>query len=362
MNCQQADKYIYEYCDARLSPELMREFEEHLLDCEECRDLVILTRMENEALLEALEMGTPLLDEQFTARLMAALPPAPKSAAADDMHMVKSARSWRPALYMAAVAAVVLLLTATVPGWFDNFKQDTQTNVSVNDNVQPQQRSVYSPPVDQNEKAANEAISIGSDQIYSDTAGNGAADYSADDGGIDYVEPLLDTDNNNIPQSNPHMQIAMADDAILEMATAKMQASDPMVKEAHLPGTTESPYRYRTYSLNLVKPVRDLQLIPTNLPEDYELKPNGTEKYIYTDKSGENTIEIAIKPYAITNDPLDAGVDEVMKGMAAPDSLPQHLEVITQYGENKYLVSLDSNLDHEVLLDLAGNIKLNSAP
>lgn len=358
MNCQQADKYIYAYCDARLSPDLVREFEEHLLGCEECRDLMVLIRMENEALLEALAADNLPLDDQFTARVMATLPAAAENMVPDNTPGIKPARIWRPAFYLAATAAVVLLLTAVTPGWFDNFKQVPQTDITVNDTGFPQQQqSVFSPPMIQEEMMAdsgqNYVAAPEADELF-----DSVADYS-----VTYA-PRQDIDNDTVQQTNPHLQVAMADEALFQSESASMlRESNTMAKEVHMTEFMESPYRYRTYSVNLVKPVHNLQLVPENLPANYELKPNGTDMFVYTDKNGENTVKIVIKPYAVSDSDLQGAAEEEMsKIKAAPEPLLQHLEVITQYEENEYLVSLESDLDREELLDLASNIQLNLAP
>lgn len=357
MNCQQADKYIYAYCDARLSPELVREFEEHLLGCEECRDLLVLIRLENEALLEALTADNLPLDDQFTARVMAALPAAAQNMVPDNTPGIKPARFWRPAFYLAATAAVVLLLTAVTPGWFDNFKQVPQTDIAVNDTDLLQQQSASSPLMVK-EEAMTDSGENYDVAAEADILLDSIADYD------DTRAPWQDTDNNNKQQTNPHLQVAMADEALFQSEAAPMlRDGTAMAKEAHLTEFMESPYRYRTYSVNLVKPVHNLQLVPENLPANYELKPNGTDMFVYTDKNGENTVKIVIKPYAVSDSDLQGAAEEEMsKIKAAPEPLLQHLEVITQYEENEYLVSLESDLDREELLDLASNIQLNLAP
>ena len=357
MNCQQADKYIYAYCDARLSPELVREFEEHLLGCEECRDLMVLIRMENEALLEALAADNLPLDDQFTARVMAALPAAAPNMVPDNTPGVKPARFWRPAFYLAATAAVVLLLAAVTPGWFDNFKQAPQTDIAVNDTGLLQQQPASSPLMVQDEAMTDSGQYYGA-AAESEELLDSVADYD------DTRAPRQDTDNNNDQQTNPHLQVAMADEALFPSEAAPMlRDGTAMAKEAHLTEFTESPYRYRTYSVNLVKPVQDLQLVPENLPANYELKPNGTDMFVYTNINSKNTVKIVIKPYDVSSSDLqEAAAEEMLKTKAAPEPLPQHLEVITQYEEDQYLVSLDSDLDREELLNLASNIQLNLAP
>lgn len=72
MNCQQATKYIWDYCDNILSPSLGLRLEKHCEDCEECRRNLRLTRLENEVLSDS--SALPPLSSGFTARVMSNLP------------------------------------------------------------------------------------------------------------------------------------------------------------------------------------------------------------------------------------------------------------------------------------------------
>ncbi|MGI5912242.1 MAG: anti-sigma factor family protein [Syntrophomonadaceae bacterium] len=68
MNCQQVDKYIFDYCDNILNPDRRAELELHLETCVNCQKLV------NEALLESSilreEFYIPSLPDDFTCQVI----------------------------------------------------------------------------------------------------------------------------------------------------------------------------------------------------------------------------------------------------------------------------------------------------
>lgn len=68
MNCQEIEKYCLDYCDNNLSPELRASFDEHLQQCNNCRNLVDLTHLESEALSDPVDI--PALSPDFNTRLM----------------------------------------------------------------------------------------------------------------------------------------------------------------------------------------------------------------------------------------------------------------------------------------------------
>ncbi|MEN6390661.1 MAG: zf-HC2 domain-containing protein [Syntrophomonas sp.] len=72
MNCQQANRHIWDYCDNKLSPELGAAVESHCRECPQCNKHLQLTALENEALKNTSEL--PRLSSGFTARVMKNLP------------------------------------------------------------------------------------------------------------------------------------------------------------------------------------------------------------------------------------------------------------------------------------------------
>ncbi len=118
MNCQQVDKYLYDYCDHILTPEQQSLFEQHLAGCHSCRQAVDQALLETSILRE--EWDTPALPADFTSRVMeriAAKPiPQTGSAAADGK------RRWRRWFMGVAATAAVLLMVVYAPGMIKNEK------------------------------------------------------------------------------------------------------------------------------------------------------------------------------------------------------------------------------------------------
>ena len=364
MNCQQVDKYIFEYCDGRLSPDYMQEIDEHLLDCESCVNLVMLTRIENEALKDPI--GPPDYDmgDNFTARVMASIANVNHTAPA-DIQIITPSRSRKPLAYFAA-AAVVLLLTVAMPGVFDAFKDTQEFEVAIEKTTkeQLQERSLVDKKIDQQVviKESPPEILSGTGTVRTETppAQIAAADVT---GTTQEVPAAVDYGNTVPTASNPHVQIALAAEVAppVPESGAISPSSTYAAKESLKPQRIIAPDRYRSYNVNLVKPVENVALVPDNLPENYVLATNSVNKFVYKEKNTDNTVEIAIKPYdAPTASTLSrAAVDESFTAEAiSSDAQTAHLEVITQYEENKYLMSLDSNASQEELLDLAKNVKL----
>ncbi len=69
MNCQQINKYIYEFCDKQLSPQLQDGVQAHLDQCESCREKVAAASQDGD-LLRSLDT-IPALRADFTDLVMA---------------------------------------------------------------------------------------------------------------------------------------------------------------------------------------------------------------------------------------------------------------------------------------------------
>lgn len=118
MNCQQVDKYLYDYCDHILTPEQQSLFEQHLAACHSCRQVVDQALLETSILRE--EWDTPDLPADFTSRVMEQIATKPiprtRSVAADGK------RRWQRWFMGVATAAAVLLMVVYAPGMIKNEK------------------------------------------------------------------------------------------------------------------------------------------------------------------------------------------------------------------------------------------------
>jgi hypothetical protein len=59
MHCQQIDNILWDFCDANLSPDLIKEVKAHLLECKICRYKVSLTLLENEVIRDENYISPP---------------------------------------------------------------------------------------------------------------------------------------------------------------------------------------------------------------------------------------------------------------------------------------------------------------
>jgi hypothetical protein len=140
MNCQQATRYIWDYCDNKLSPELGTAVESHCRECPQCNKHLQLTVLENEALNNTAEL--PQLSSGFTARVMKNLPEqdfAPgKKTASSRLRSLSGRKRW-----MVASTAVlgVLLVLLVLPGINDlGIIRFTQQSVTPPASSQPEEQ------------------------------------------------------------------------------------------------------------------------------------------------------------------------------------------------------------------------------
>ncbi|MEQ8174324.1 MAG: zf-HC2 domain-containing protein [Syntrophomonadaceae bacterium] len=115
MNCQQATRHIWDYCDNKLSPELGAAVESHCRECPQCNQHLQLTSLENEALKNTAEL--PRLSSGFTARVMKNLPEqdfaSGKKTAVSRLRGLSGRQCW-----MAASTALlgIILVLLVLPG------------------------------------------------------------------------------------------------------------------------------------------------------------------------------------------------------------------------------------------------------
>lgn len=121
MNCQQVDKYLYDYCDNILTPEQQVLFEEHLAGCHSCRQVVDQALLETDILRE--EWDTPALSPDFTSRVMEQIAlTAISQVDPATQYTVNRKRPWLSWFMSITAAAAVLLIVLYVPGMIKNEK------------------------------------------------------------------------------------------------------------------------------------------------------------------------------------------------------------------------------------------------
>jgi hypothetical protein len=112
LDCQQIDEHIWAYCDGTLSPELTGLLDEHLQNCNYCRKMVDLCRMEKEILTLAPDI--PPLRDDFSHGVMSSLnrPTTPSARGFRFFSLLGRHRYWLGG----SAAAAVLLLALYLPG------------------------------------------------------------------------------------------------------------------------------------------------------------------------------------------------------------------------------------------------------
>ncbi|HWP98265.1 MAG TPA: zf-HC2 domain-containing protein [Syntrophomonadaceae bacterium] len=183
MNCQQATKYIWDYCDNRLSPTVSETLEAHCAECAACRRHLHLTRMENEVLQRSDNL--PPLSPDFTERVMKNL--APTASAISRQSSKRKRKEQLRHKWLGASTAILgtLLLLLILPGLFP---KQTDPNLS----HQP-------PSLGQVGSGQSQTASVVKQPINSSKAGN------ANQAGMDQADTSLTdgTDSGVLGSSGP---------------------------------------------------------------------------------------------------------------------------------------------------------------
>ena len=122
MNCQQVDKYLYDYCDNILTPDQQILLQQHLAGCPGCRQVVDQALLETSILRE--EWDTPALPADFTSRVMKqiAAKPIPQAGSTVSPAVAGGKGSWQRWFAGVVAAAAVLLMVVYGPQMIKNEK------------------------------------------------------------------------------------------------------------------------------------------------------------------------------------------------------------------------------------------------
>jgi hypothetical protein len=123
MNCQQVDKYLYDYCDNILNPEQRKQIEQHLVNCPGCRRIVEQAQLESSILRE--QWHTPDLPDDFTARVMNQVMGMVNESSAMSLQPDKKV-NWGQRLVKLAAMAAILLMALYIPGLVKDDPNPTQ--------------------------------------------------------------------------------------------------------------------------------------------------------------------------------------------------------------------------------------------
>lgn len=276
MNCHEFERYCLDYCDNNLSSEIRGQFEEHLLQCEPCQNLIALCNMENEVLRDPVDL--PALAPDFNSRLLARV----RSECDiyphyDDMNgssvlkkfILKRPYFNRPATLLAAVLLLVLILPSLLNQDFTNTKQLPENAIQ---DSQPQydNTKLQKTAANGSEQSSPDEEQV-ADLLKSKSTSIGSAKSFKESG------QEFQASNQPIPLAAPTPQdIVSGNGSSREINNAKIGARLPAEKRGI----------YQPY--------------PENIPPAYILlqssESNGQFIYIYRETAGSNELNITITP------------------------------------------------------------------
>lgn len=140
MNCQQIDRYIFDFCEQNLSPELEIQIQEHIEQCPICRNKIELTRLENEVLSESI--NSPVLDDNFTSDVLNLIKSDSTMVLPQKRQYVseqaKSLRKFKipQAFSVPAMVAIIVICALLIPGL-----NDIHSNIKLADGTKNVEKS-----------------------------------------------------------------------------------------------------------------------------------------------------------------------------------------------------------------------------
>jgi|GEM_PF-2522162 len=362
MNCQQIDRYIYDYCDGTLSPRLKAILDEHLSTCELCRKKVELTYIENEVLKD--DFNIPALSPDFTSKVMSTINtkysgiPGYSPRSLTLMNRIKfGLKKFNPLIASTAVASVliIMLLLYDISGQLIAHNQNSADSSLLHSETPTE-------GIDNGDNlkefSEDKAELTGSTKKYDsdnsqiEVAGNDTVSYNiqSDSNTPEDEQVLIGAGSGAANASNPE-RIAFS---------GKQQKITPEPKAENL----------ALFSLH-----------PENIPSSYELKTissltENSISFIYQKNNGES-LQIAIVPYqenlytsaargstnmaALTADDLNSTSQKSPAGATSLTSAANGKCYSISWKINgqkqKYLVTITANMSPEDLAQLAAQIE-----
>lgn len=167
MKCKQVDDLLFSYCDLReIPPRMLRELEEHLQECPECRRKAEFTACEREALVY--DKDIPEMSPDFVQRVLAAvardqaIPAPPKKM---TIWSQIGSRGW----WALGTVAVVIIALLVAPDSFKNpVRSLNQAPQLMEAEQQNAPRLAEIMPQQQGQEAASEPLRIITEKKYND--------------------------------------------------------------------------------------------------------------------------------------------------------------------------------------------------
>ncbi len=355
MNCQQVDKYILDYCDNNLSPELTAELEQHFLNCSVCTKGLELTRLEESFLynLPPIEPGA-----DFTAKVMQNINAVNLTTVNQPLYKFRLSR--QQLLLLPVAAVFILFLTTSFPSMFN---PDKFTGISQVEDAGPPV-SLESEPVrislnDGNDNYVSEPIKqkeVINSNNSAPVSGGGSIDESKDQSGN-----LTGSDNE-------------ADNAIKSYA-ANPEVPETVIYDRELmkqdnPNRAEQHFRMASIDS------AGINLSPQNIPAEFsllEVQNNGADviTYCYIDEPNQITLDITIAKTEPESEETTINEEESgqeltlfnlpeLETSGFNETLLNHLSWELNTDNELYIVTIKSNLPQEDIITLSSSITLSN--
>lgn len=326
MNCQQVTRYIWDYCDHKLSPELGAAIESHCRVCPHCSQHLQLTVLENEALKNTSEL--PELSPGFTDRVMKNLPE--RDFALGKKPVISRLRSLSGRKrFMAASTAIlgVLLVLLVVPGI-------NHTGI-----IEFTQQSVAPPAPSQPEE-----------QKYAGILGNAAIMNQANTTrevapSEEKMEPSPSKSSSEDPEPSPPPAAYSTDSSSVSRGTTVNET-------ASSPGWAEAPYSISlpgTYNLVNISTTPDNLLIYNFVQDKTDIVVDVIVSQVDDHKAGKGPLEA----------PSPGSISESNKSTVKAlrdQSSNSEISWTVMSGNALYRLTLNGNLSPQELALLAGSV------
>lgn len=375
MNCQLFERYVFDYCDDNLSPDLKAKMDKHRQECPRCNNQVKLTYLENQVLRDTSDL--PVLADDFTSRVMQQVTGADQA----TLHLRWTRKPFSSKVkkyaWTAAAVGLVLCLAILAPNVIQN---DKITQVADAPSAEIGKASVLNSSVQSPLPDSKLDAQSGTSRVYNERLSPQVS--STEGAGIspaqEYSPNETAPDNDlSAEVSSEIMMSAMADPGSQDTGVFDQTAepanppSDMMlwkasdVQSPSRQGSAPNPVRKSDAAGDLPKP----QLVPGTftlinvVSSDLEQEGSIIE-YHYTDKNN-RLLVIALQdtnkaePNTLLNNELLSSASPQKEAEVAPPSQVEVTYNIDVDGHT-YQVTLNGTLSAEELGKLAETISFSN--
>lgn len=350
MNCQQIDKYIYEFCDKQLTPQMQDGIQAHLDQCESCRDKVAAAGREGN-LLRSLEI-IPTLQPEFTGQVISLIQKRYNNRSASILAVHASRHPQQVRWWWGAASAAVLIL------------------------------ALYSLPLLEHPMSSRLAGQNDQAGLHTET-----------------LPAALNNVPENVPEKNPAPETPQAGEPVEETAGQSRQVAvqdvqtpvspkDTLLPDASQPAPDARSFSYAAPADQIMKspnytsnPNRGVELStlhPANLPPEYTLQAvvSNSDRditFVYQNQATQQelNLRLTVVDHQINSAEIAGSSDELLLKSASPartegsggPSPPKtvlinsfHSEM--NYDQQLYQLVVSGNLSTEELAVIANSLQL----